>query len=97
VGVATSIGVCDGGSTPGGVLGHPTHTVRDTACDRPVSTARSKPTPVAYILYMKIALIVTAMLVCPGIVMGTISSYRAGQKPLKDLYLMIKKFTHRKK
>jgi len=46
---------------------------------------------------MKIALIVTAMLVCPGIVMGTISSYRAGQKPHVDLYLMIKKFTHRKK
>ena len=46
---------------------------------------------------MKIALIVTAMLVCPGIIMGVISSYRAGQKPHKDLYLRFKKFTHRKK
>ena len=45
---------------------------------------------------MKIALIITAMLVCPGIIMGTISSYRAGQKPHRLLYLMIKKFTHSK-
>ena len=46
---------------------------------------------------MKTALIITAMLVCPGIIMGTISSYRAGQKPHRDLYLMIKKFTHSRK
>ena len=46
---------------------------------------------------MKIALIVTAMLVCPGIVMGTISSYRAGQRPHRALYLGFKKFTHSKK
>ena len=45
---------------------------------------------------MKIALIVTAMLVCPGIIMGLISSYRAGQRPHRDLYLMIKKFAQRK-
>ena len=45
---------------------------------------------------MKTALIVTAMLVCPGIVMGLISSYRAGQRPHRDLYLMIKKFAQRK-
>ena len=46
---------------------------------------------------MNTALVIIALLVCPGIIMGTISSYRAGQKPHKDLYLMIKKFTHRKK
>ena len=46
---------------------------------------------------MKTALIIMAILVSPGIIMGLISSYRAGQKPHKDLYLMIKKFTHRKK
>ena len=45
---------------------------------------------------MKTALIVTAMLVCPGIIMGLISSYRAGQRPHRDLYLMIKKFAQRK-
>ena len=46
---------------------------------------------------MKIALIVTAMLVCPGIIMGLISSYRAGQRPHRDLYRQLQKFTHRKK
>ena len=45
---------------------------------------------------MKIALYVLALLIMPGIVMGIISSYRAGQKPHRDLYLMIKKFAHRK-
>ena len=45
---------------------------------------------------IKTALIVTAIIVCPGIVMGMVSSYRAGQKPHRFLYLMIKKFTHRK-
>jgi hypothetical protein len=46
---------------------------------------------------METALIIVAILVCPGIVMGTVSSYRAGQRPHRDLYLKIKKFTHRKK
>ena len=45
---------------------------------------------------MNTALVIMAMLVCPGIIMGTISSYRAGQKPHRGLYLMIKKFAHRK-
>jgi len=45
---------------------------------------------------VKTALVIVAMLVCPGIIMGLISSYRAGQKPHRDLYLMIKKFAHRK-
>jgi hypothetical protein len=38
-----------------------------------------------------------AILLCPGIVMGVISSYRAGQRPHRDLYLRIKKFAHGKK
>jgi hypothetical protein len=46
---------------------------------------------------METALIIVDILVCPGIVMGTVSSYRAGQRPHRDLYLKIKKFTHRKK
>jgi len=46
---------------------------------------------------MNTALVIIAMLVCPGIIMGTISSYTAGQRPHRDLYLRFKKFTHRKK
>ena len=45
---------------------------------------------------MKIALIITAILVCPGIVLGTISSYRAGQRPHRLLYRQLQKFTHSK-
>ena len=46
---------------------------------------------------MKIALIIVGIFTIPGIVLGTISSYRAGQKPHRDLYLKIKKFTHSRK
>ena len=46
---------------------------------------------------MKTALIIIAVFTVPGIIMGTISSYRAGQRPHRDLYLRLKKFTHRKK
>ena len=45
---------------------------------------------------MNTALVIITLLVCPGIIMGIVSSYRAGQRPHRDLYLMIKKFTHRK-
>jgi len=46
---------------------------------------------------VKTAIIITAMFVVPGVVMGLISSYRAGQKPHRELYLILKKFTHGKK
>ena len=46
---------------------------------------------------VKTVLIIVCMLICPGIMMGVISSYRAGQKPHRDLYLSLKKFTHSKK
>jgi len=46
---------------------------------------------------MKIALYVLALLVMPGIIMGVISSYRAGQRPHQHLYRQLQKFTHRKK
>ena len=53
---------------------------------------------VAYILHMlKVTLYLLALLVMPGVIMGTISSYRAGQRPHRDLYLRFKKFTHRKR
>ena len=45
---------------------------------------------------MKTALIVIAVFVIPGVIMGVISSYRAGQRPHRDLYLKFKKFAHRK-
>lgn len=46
---------------------------------------------------IKTILVVIALFVVPGVVMGLVSSYRAGQKPHRDVYLMIKKFAHRKK
>jgi hypothetical protein len=45
---------------------------------------------------MKTALVIIALLVCPGIIMGMVSSYRAGQKPHRELYLILKKFAQRK-
>jgi len=46
---------------------------------------------------IKTALIIIAIIICPGIIMGLISSYRAGQNPHKAVYLRIKKFTQQKK
>jgi uncharacterized membrane protein len=46
---------------------------------------------------IKTILVVIALFVVPGVVMGLVSSYRAGQKPHRDVYLMIKKFAHGKK
>ena len=45
---------------------------------------------------VKVILIVLGIFIVPGVVLGLISSYRAGQKPHRELYLMIKKFAHRK-
>ncbi len=45
---------------------------------------------------MNTALVIIALLVCPGIIMGMVSSYRAGQKPHRELYLILKKFAQRK-
>ena len=45
---------------------------------------------------MKTALIIIAVFVVPGVVMGVVSSYRAGQKPHRELYLILKKFAQRK-
>ena len=44
---------------------------------------------------VKTALIIICVFVIPGVVMGVISSYRAGQKPHRDLYLSLKKFAHK--
>ena len=45
---------------------------------------------------VKTALMILCILIVPGVVMGLVSSYRAGQRPHRDLYLRIKKFAHRK-
>jgi len=45
---------------------------------------------------VKVIIIAVSIFVVPGVIMGLISSYRAGQKPHRDLYLMIKKFAQRK-
>ena len=45
---------------------------------------------------IKVTLYILIILLSPGIVMGTISSYRAGQKPHEDLLRALRKFTHRK-
>ena len=45
---------------------------------------------------VKTALIIISTLVVPGVVMGVISSYRAGQKPHRELYLILEKFAQRK-
>jgi len=46
---------------------------------------------------VKTAIMIIAVFTVPGIIMGIMSSYRAGQKPHRDLYLSLKKFTRRKK
>jgi len=45
---------------------------------------------------IKTLLVTIALFIVPGVVMGLISSYRAGQKPHVDLYRQLQKFTHRK-
>ena len=45
---------------------------------------------------IKTALIIIAIIICPGIIMGVISSYRAGQKPHRHLYRQLQIFLHRK-
>jgi preprotein translocase subunit SecG len=45
---------------------------------------------------IKTTLVILAVFVVPGVVMGVISSYRAGQRPHRDVYLRFKKFAQRK-
>ena len=45
---------------------------------------------------MKTAIIIICIFVLPGVIMGLVSSYRAGQKPHEDLYLRFKKFAQQK-
>jgi len=45
---------------------------------------------------MKTAVIIFLIFTVPGVIMGIVSSYRAGQRPHEDLLRRFKKFTHRK-
>tara|TARA_Y100000592_G_C5240841_1_gene208205 strand:- start:332 stop:469 length:138 start_codon:yes stop_codon:yes gene_type:complete len=45
---------------------------------------------------MKTVIIIILFFTLPGVVMGLVSSYRAGQRPIHDLYLKLKKIAHRK-
>ena len=46
---------------------------------------------------IKTVVLIVLFFTVPGVIMGIVSSYRAGQKPHRDLYLRFKKFTHGKK
>ena len=46
---------------------------------------------------VKTILIILCIFTVPGVVMGLISSYRAGQRPHREVYLILKKFAQRKK
>ena len=45
---------------------------------------------------MKTAILIILFFTVPGITMGLVSSYRAGQKPIGDLYRRLKKFAQQK-
>ena len=46
---------------------------------------------------MKTAILIVLIFTVPGVVMGLVSSYRAGQTPHRDLYRKLQKFTRRTK
>ena len=46
---------------------------------------------------MKTVILIILFFTVPGVIMGIVSSYRAGQKPHEALYLRFKKFAQRKK
>jgi hypothetical protein len=46
---------------------------------------------------IKTLLVIIALFTVPGVIMGVISSYRAGQNIHRQVYLRIKKFAQRKK
>jgi len=45
---------------------------------------------------VKTILMIIAIFVVPGVIAGVVSSYRAGQKPHRDLYRKLQIFLHRK-
>ena len=49
-----------------------------------------------HINHMKTIILIILFFTVPGVIMGLVSSYRAGQKPIGDLYLRFKKFAQQK-
>ena len=45
---------------------------------------------------MKTVILIILFFTVPGIIMGLISSYRAGQKPIGDVYRRLQKFAQQK-
>tara|TARA_E500000178_G_scaffold308235_1_gene321731 strand:+ start:455 stop:598 length:144 start_codon:yes stop_codon:yes gene_type:complete len=45
---------------------------------------------------MKTIILIVLFFTLPGVIMGVVSSYRAGQKPHVDLYRRFKKFAQRR-
>ena len=46
--------------------------------------------------HMKTIILIVLFFTLPGVIMGVVSSYRAGQKPHEDLYRRFKKFAQRR-
>jgi len=46
---------------------------------------------------MKTAILIILFFTVPGVIMGIVSSYRAGQKPHQDLNRWLQKFLHSRK
>ena len=46
---------------------------------------------------IKTIVLIVLFFTVPGVIMGIVSSYRAGQKPHVDLYRKLQNFLHRKK
>ena len=46
---------------------------------------------------IKTIVLIVLFFTVPGVIMGTVSSYRAGQKPHEHLYRKLQNFLHRKK
>ncbi len=46
---------------------------------------------------MKTVILIVLFFTLPGVIMGLVSSYRAGQKPHVDVYRWLQKFTRKKK
>ena len=45
---------------------------------------------------VKTVILIVLFFTVPGVIMGIVSSYRAGQKPHRDLYRKLQIFLHRK-
>ena len=45
---------------------------------------------------MKTVILIVLIFTVPGVIMGVVSSYRAGQRPHEDLYRRFKKFAQQK-